>query len=779
MRLTLRTLLAYRDGVLSPADSEDLHRRIQQSEDAGNLLRRIDAVTKQIQRASPTIVGRGLGGDPNSFAEYLDDVLLNARVLELERICLESDIHLSELATCHSLLAKALHTRVVVPDSLRQLAVDIGSPDRREGIREQLKLRKQRRNGAGQIVRADAAHVPDSQDDVADAQASLPATSSPATSSPATSSPATDSEPTVQVTAPMVASGGESIKEQGLNLEGSALAHEVPEYLVGKNQGNWRFPLAIGALIALLGMLVWQALGPLDRVKELFATVPNGPEQPNTLPATGDSASAEDSADDSAEPGAEGSAIPSAESAGGDAKDRSADEATSEVTDGETGGKGESTSPPTTDDEIRESSEAPPGAADAGPSNAAADSATAQTPPLPDDELEQGVWVPKDEQETAAVILARSDSGWRRLVPGDSLTGHEQLIVPPNYRTTLDLPGGVLWTTGGASRFHIAGGTAPELTSDLCRSLLRSGPSGNQLTMVTPVGKVSVEMGSLNSMAGIEISYRPKQLGSVLEDGVYQPTLIVVAVEGQVTVRQISADQADNAFPLGLGEGLAIIGDGKPKTFKLKSIPSWYPARYDRPIDGLAAEDLVRLLQVNPDQNSPNTEELLASLTKYPKPETAALAIQTSLLAGDWSHLVGGFLDNSNMSAHWNKTLDLAVQILAAAPDTANVLRAGLSARGPKGDLQFQMLTGLTSEQVNQDGLGELISQLGDNDLASRVLAIYQLNKLTGKVLAYLPYAPNRASIQQWRRELATERLKLLKPSDLIYERNPTGRDGA
>ena len=69
MRLTLRTLLAYRDGVLGPADREDLHRRIQSSPDVGNLLRRIGAVTQLNEILAPPVLGNGLGGDPNSIAE--------------------------------------------------------------------------------------------------------------------------------------------------------------------------------------------------------------------------------------------------------------------------------------------------------------------------------------------------------------------------------------------------------------------------------------------------------------------------------------------------------------------------------------------------------------------------------------------------------------------------------------------------------------------------------------------------------------------------------------
>ncbi|MEZ6075976.1 MAG: hypothetical protein R3C56_09975 [Pirellulaceae bacterium] len=48
----------------------------------------------------------------------------------------------------------------------------------------------------------------------------------------------------------------------------------MPDYLMGSSAGNWKIPLAIGALAAVLVMLVWQSLGPWEKVTELFAKVP-------------------------------------------------------------------------------------------------------------------------------------------------------------------------------------------------------------------------------------------------------------------------------------------------------------------------------------------------------------------------------------------------------------------------------------------------------------------------------------------------------------------------
>ncbi len=119
MRLTLRTLLAYRDRVLNANELEDMHGRVQQSAMASNLIKRLESLSQRTNILAPPIEGKGLGADANSIAEYLDDSLKGDKVPELERICLESDVQLAELAQCHSLLSAALSTAVDVPGSLR------------------------------------------------------------------------------------------------------------------------------------------------------------------------------------------------------------------------------------------------------------------------------------------------------------------------------------------------------------------------------------------------------------------------------------------------------------------------------------------------------------------------------------------------------------------------------------------------------------------------------------------------------------------------------------
>ena len=722
MRLTLRTMLAYRDRVLRPADTEDLHRRIQSSEDAGNLLRRIDSLGKKQFTPSPTIVGKGLAGDPNSYAEYLDDVLAAEKVPEFEKTCLESDVHLNELAECHSLLSSAIHTRVRVPDNLHEQSLAIGDKSRRQKIRDELRD-KRRNQGNGRILRADAAHpaqTPQGQDK------------------------GLSEEQIVCVQAPMVASGGSTIREKGLNLENSKLTHEVPEYLVGKNKGSWRIPVVIGILLAALGLLVWQSLGPWDKIRGLFAnesaaekeTVAAAPESRDTKSETAKTETEEQSATNT--------------SIGANTSNTESDLPSGTEDSVQT-------SPNTTDSQT----ETPQSAEE--PSNESLPTEDSVSNELLKPANAVAAWLPTDDAEAQAVVLMREGQGASRVAAGQALAPDTELIIPPFYYTTIDMPGGTRWETAGPSFLKLGNNTSAHVESSLCRAMLRAGPNGDALSISTPVGKSVIRLSKGGAIAAIEVTYRARTHGPVTDSNATVPMLIVVCGDGVV-----SCEYEAKSYALQTGTGLAIIDGEKPREFTLLNIPAWFRKNNMRPVDKLAREDFARRLD-GIDQTT--VLKTIADLAVSNQPYLASIASQTSMLLGNWQPFAAHTLDDGRQSSYWRQSIELARQLAAADASTAKLLTQALDAVHPGSNRQQLLLGAPTDTFKDKTALGLMVESLAAEKLGERVLAINQLQRTTGLRMNYLPHQPSRTSLQKWRLEHSKNRLEIKAPPDLIWER--------
>jgi hypothetical protein len=127
MRLTLRTLLAYLDDILDAATTKEIGARVSENTTASNLIARIRDVTRRRRIGSPELSGPGSTPEPNVVAEYLDNTLDPGAVADLERVCLESDVHLAEVAACHQILTIVLGEPVTIRPELRERMYAMGS----------------------------------------------------------------------------------------------------------------------------------------------------------------------------------------------------------------------------------------------------------------------------------------------------------------------------------------------------------------------------------------------------------------------------------------------------------------------------------------------------------------------------------------------------------------------------------------------------------------------------------------------------------------------------
>jgi hypothetical protein len=119
VRLTLRTLLAYLDDTLEPNEIKQIGQKVAESDAAQELIGRIKQTTRRRRLTTPPATGPN-SFDPNTVAEYLDNELSTEQVAELEKLCLESDVHLAEIAACHQILTLVLGEPALVPPTAKE-----------------------------------------------------------------------------------------------------------------------------------------------------------------------------------------------------------------------------------------------------------------------------------------------------------------------------------------------------------------------------------------------------------------------------------------------------------------------------------------------------------------------------------------------------------------------------------------------------------------------------------------------------------------------------------
>lgn len=760
MRLTLRTLLAYRDGVLSPADYEDLHRRIQQSPDAGNLLRRINDLVASSELLSPKVdLSTGLKG-PNVIAEYLDDVLISSRIAELERLCLEYSEHLVELAHCHQLIAQAMNTHVEVSEDLQRKALELIDPERREQIRSQLLTRS--RKLSKQVITAEVIE---------------PAAASTSTVATSVTAPNTDKQS--GASNPPVTSVTSSPQQVGLNLEGASLTTEVPEYLLGSRKRRWQIPAAILALTAALFLLVWQSIGSWDNLQSLMV------------------------AQNDVDPAKSSEIDPSAENNKSKDKGPSSNQDSNEIEDGSSSKGGEATTDKdpknltnnvdsaqaTPDKSALESTSPDKSDIDktAMPPDKTSEPATDMSPDKSTDansvqpaiveptKLAGLVWSPADENEFQSVVLLSNDDGIKLVDEPTSTISEGKLIVPPASRTTF-VAGPWKWQAIGPGSMvvNVKDGKLV-LSTSMSRSMVSTAQPGESFTLKTPCGDYEVRVQDRAIWLGIEVGYRAVAKGSLIEENVYAPVLIIVVGADGATTNQelLSVSKSDNSQIVKItsaGNGIAVIKQSEMESFALQSPPAWYRKRSVRAIDQLGMAEFHSALAMS---NEPVSQRL-RSIASDPRPEVAAMAIQTAVLMGDWQPFATELLSNDRMRSHWTPTIQLARQMIATNPTTLKELQAEAQSKlGAEADRVLELLVGLGAAVQTNDGLTGLVKGIdASSPLPIRVLAAYELKHLTGEDFSYQPHAPVKAMVQQWRSKIAGNKVSVLPLADPIYERN-------
>lgn len=721
MRLTLRTMLAYMDGVLPPADAEELRVKIEQNEGASGILHRVRDVMCRMRLGAPKVEGRGLGGDANTVAEYLDNTLAADRIPEFERVCLESDAHLAEAAACHHILALVLGERAEVdPELRRRLYGLIDAPAR---------------------PTADAAP-------------------------PVAAPPVTESQG--------VATLPRSRRKLG-----------VPDYLRDDApRRGWLKWGAIAAALLVLGAIgAVAAVGPRTLLSRLgLATAPTQVAT-NDRPANGDQANggatteADDAADEPgaateetttadenvAEPNADGGAA-DAESTEGDAADATSNvPALTPVPDAEDATVTE-----------EESGPAPPTPDEAATADSAtdtemptADKGTEETPAAPDTPASESAEAPAVAETPAAPaanemgraflqkdVLLRytpSEEVWKRLAQGDAVVAGDRLLAFPHFSPAVTLTNGVAVELMGATQIVLESpdvdGT-PGVRVTFGRLVLMP-ISDPQSPVRLLIGEDEYLVTFPDTKPTLFVEVRPQLVnGADPEKTPAQLSVDFYLGAGKVTWQKGTSAAAELTAPLRWTTDPATPA-------AVNEAPAWIQDEKRMVSEAYAAPTI--------EQNVTTDRPVVVALKEaaaHRKRELRSLAAKCLALVGEYDDFVAVLNDPSQYPA-WDGQIEALRTGMARSPDDAAKVRQALE-KSRAGDAKglYRLLWGYDEEQFLTGGASQdLLADLEHPHLDYRVLAYWNLRQLTG---ARHPYDPRdedgkqrKDRVELWQRKVA------------------------
>lgn len=705
MRLTLRTLLAYLDGILPAAAQDDLAAQVATTPIAETLVKRIRRTVSRPGVPAPRPVARGLADDANSVAEYLDNTLPAERLAEFEKICLESDMHLAEVAACHGILAEAAGDPAVIR------ALDDEARDRltrafhhRAALEAMQEERKEARENAAVV---------------------------------------------------MAAMAGPAAGADGAIVTGTRMARRT-----GDTKPWLAWASAALALLVLLmagGALTWSMMSSGRRVAARPAAVPAEPPRERDL-QPGEERAREDG------PNPPPAAVPVEEPAPAEADDtaRRPMPAENPVQGPAVPPPDEPAAPPATaargDVEggspppLKPETNGGPGALPAAAPRVPAGDALAIAAPSPVPAAAAGVTAPPIRDDAAigivgagGVLLHNVLQGgrdtWAQLPEGTPLAERERLVAPPGCTPEIDV-GGVLVT--------LLPGTQAELSVD---------PDGTPRIAVT-FGRISAR----GIRPAVRLGITAARLHGVVTAGLSAPVGVSVDLDRQpgdepasqqariraaimTTTAALTWSQlpmVDRANPAGgllegipseglLEAGSALAWDSlRPVRASIGSRPpsGWPDATLpvDR-IERLAAKSLGSSLA----DGRPLADVLLGMATDS-RVENRSLAVATLALLGHYDELVtllsadspGPWLEATQWQALEAATVPLA---LARGANAAAALQKSLVDRGPagKGELLFTMARGLSDSELAAGGDALLVESLDDPHLVVRRYAFKNL----------------------------------------------------
>jgi hypothetical protein len=757
MRLTLRTMLAYMDDILDPADAEDVGKKIAESEFASSLMHRMRDVVGRLRLGAPKLQGRGMGLDPNTVAEYLDNKLPSDRVADFEKVCLESDVHLGEVAACHQILALILGEPAEIETTGRQrmyrLTTDPDAAPKKE-------------------------HPPSTKkdDDIA--------------------------------------------RARRRRKKKKRRPVEVPDYLREPSEperGPWRLLGAVLAatLLVAAGLLAWNYWpnqGEVVVAGQPGGAGANADDQPQDDQPQDDQPQDGQPSAPANDEQAEGTTQPpeSAPTKNGDRAEPVDDRAGEQGTSA-TAGLADQDERPSTDSSDDRGGDSRDGAAAASvterrsrpaaargqqpqpsrgasnrprtrPSDLAADDSGDNEPPAPtkaaggrrpraeraggaarlappdepdEDTAESETMV--DAQEVGRLVsehevLVRLAGKQARRVPNrGTIYSGETLIALPSYRPSIVLANGATLQLFGGTTVALTaaddGVPQVELVSGHV-ALMIVGRADTQMRLRVGDAQGTLTFGTADVSIAVEASRKlaagadPEADEATLSGGLY-------LVNGQIAWR------GDGGQPKTVArQGRLAFEGGRVTADKKAEAPAWIEGDELLPIERRASTAVDELLPA--DQPVVPT---LTELVAHRKEEISRLAVRCLALLGHFDAIVPLLGDRDRHGSAWATEIESLRAALARGPEMATRVRKAFETLHGKeaGDELYRMLWSYDAQQLADGGAAQLVGWLSHEELDFRVLSYWNLHHLTGFGHFYRPADPEakrRTATQKWRQKL-------------------------
>ncbi len=712
MRLTLRALLAYLYNVLDPAEADQFGEKVQESPVASGLTRRIRQITRKVRMSAPRVDAKGLVEDANNVADYLDNSLPEDRVADFERTCLESDMHLAEVASSYQILTMVLGKPADVPEGLRERIYNL--PNESQGVGHTAENGK-----AAQKAR-------------------------------------------LKRTIEKVTSGALEAGKGEVTTASTVSVPEVPDYLK-EGKRSRLVPLIIVAIIALLVVVGGiSLLGPLDRHNPALSWM--------FSPEIADSGNGKEEVEKGITPPTNDGDKPDGV-APKEKPEGTGDEKTIKPSKENTSTEKPVTVPPpispqdsvknppepTEAPEVEPTKETPEVPAEVPEPTKTTPEPTVPAPPKP----MPGVAVePRGTTDVGRYIsddqvfarLDPSDGLWHRIAARELLIEGEQLRVLPTFRPQIALASGVQVTFAGESSVQLDKAKqegASRMSVEYGRFVVVTvGAPGARVELNLAGLEGVLTLGDAETALAIDVRWF-LPAGSDPEKDEAVAVAEIFTTSGQATWQ--TGEEEPTVIPA--GKILTYMASDEPQLSGPFKTPDWVGARSGTPIDRDTSPELEKLL----DEDKALDVRLQEVFLGDRRAEVRALAARCLGYLDQFEPLVKE-LNAASQKSFWAPEVEALRQGLTRGPQNAAALREGLERwRGASSKTIYRLLWGYSPEQLASNSAKDLVSLLESPEMDLRVLASDNLRRITGAQLLYRPERrpdENKVPITKWKERL-------------------------